>query len=440
MKKAVSFILCIVALFGCTFAVFGETGEAVTSAAQEKKEIEVEQVKAAKQTDASYASVTLKWKAVSGADGYRVYQYDEKEDNYAIAVKSTSETTAEIKGLKAGASFNFKVRAYAKNDSGKTVWGKPSDDIAASTAPGTVTGITTTDIELDSITISWKAVTGANGYQVYIYDREREKFVLCGSSDSNSFTCGKLESNRLYTFKVRAFRNETGFKAIGELGNAFSEFTHKKGAPITNAQAAKIYNTAVNKAKQRTDMTVKYSKEIQTKAVSCSKQSLFSTVSNQMNLHDGKITQDYTFASNRWSSTKPNDIIEPMGKDSAVRGCDIKSFAYENKDGVVTLKIVLVSEKANYDGKTTALPSRNKRVMSSVKLQSIVTKPIKVKNAVQTYQGTTLTVKAKGGELTALSLKSPVKVDANCKVSTLSFKTTVNYTVIEKYTFINGYK
>ncbi|MCM1365036.1 MAG: fibronectin type III domain-containing protein [Faecalibacterium sp.] len=429
MKKIISVILCILTVFTFAFAVFAEKGED-----KAKDEPKVGKVSGITQSAATTSSVTLKWNKVKNAQGYRVYQFDEKENKFNAIVKNTAEPQIEIKNLKVGTKYTFKVRAYIKDSENKNVWGEYCNEIIAVTSPDQVKSVVAADLELNNITLTWKSVSGASGYQVYIYDKENGKFVLKGQTDICNFTVENLDENTLYTFKVRAFAKGDTFKAAGAFSEIFMEFTHKNGLPVTNAQAAKVYNTAVNNAKNNKNMTVKHTKEIETAAVSCSKSSLFSTASNQMSLLDGKVSKTYKFVSGKAEGVALNSVIEPIGKDADVRGCDIKSFSASSKDGVLTLKLNLFSDKANYDGKTTALPNHDKRVLSTVKLQGIDTNPVIVKNAVQNYKGASITMKSKGGELTSLSIKSPVVVDANCKVSTLSFKASVSYTINNKYT------
>lgn len=424
MKKVISLIVCITLALAVIFAVPYETGLAAD---------ELGKVKGVSQSAYSASSVTLKWQAVKGARGYRIYKFDEKENKYVTAVKATPKTEIEIDKLKACSTYKFKVRAYLL-ENGEVVWGEHSEEIKAVTTPGKVGTIISSDIGLESITLSWSAAKGATGYQVFIYERETEKFAYCGFTKKCSLKVDGLMQNTLYTFKIRAVKSEGGLSALGSYSKTFSEFTHKTGTPMTNAQAAKVYNTAINKAKKQGDMTVNYTKTIETSALSCSKQSLLSTVSNQMSLLDGKINKTYKFTSGKSSGETPNSIIEPMNSNAALRGCDIKSFTASTKDGVFTLTLKLNSDKASFNGKTTAESARYKRIISGIKLQSIETKPIIVKSAVQTFEGASVTMKTKKGSLTSLSIKSPVKVDAKCKVASLSFKTSVRYSIKEQYT------
>ena len=59
-------------------------------------------------------SITLKWDAVKGADGYRVYKYDEKSDEF-IKYKNVTTTSCKITGLKKNTKYIFKVATLTQD-------------------------------------------------------------------------------------------------------------------------------------------------------------------------------------------------------------------------------------------------------------------------------------------------------------------------------------
>jgi uncharacterized membrane protein YkoI len=98
----------------------------VLSVATEPDEVENVRVSAKTKN-----SVSLKWSAVKGATGYRVYVYDASQGKYVqkAAVKGAS---AKVTGLKEGTSYKFKVRANFKVD-GKNNFGEYSDVLSVKT-------------------------------------------------------------------------------------------------------------------------------------------------------------------------------------------------------------------------------------------------------------------------------------------------------------------
>lgn len=58
--------------------------------------------------------IVLKWDAVSGADGYRVYMYIEASGKYEV-YKSVKSTKCTVTGLNSGASYKFKITALERS-------------------------------------------------------------------------------------------------------------------------------------------------------------------------------------------------------------------------------------------------------------------------------------------------------------------------------------
>ncbi len=75
------------------------------------------------------SAVSLRWNAVSGATGYRVYQY---KSGQWTAIKTVAANSYYVSGLKSNTSYYFKVRAYKKVN-GAITWYTYSDAVKATT-------------------------------------------------------------------------------------------------------------------------------------------------------------------------------------------------------------------------------------------------------------------------------------------------------------------
>jgi fibronectin type 3 domain-containing protein len=86
--------------------------------------------------DSDTSSITLKWNAVSGADGYRVYRWDKKDDKY-VTVKTVAgkKTFLKITGLKAGSTYKYVVKPFRYTSTSHTDFGSKSSAVIASTKP-----------------------------------------------------------------------------------------------------------------------------------------------------------------------------------------------------------------------------------------------------------------------------------------------------------------
>jgi hypothetical protein len=74
-----------------------------------------------------------------------------------------------------------------------------------------------------SVVVSWQAVIGATGYEIYRYSPLFGKYVLIKITSSTSFVNSWLSKDKAYSYKVRAF------KLVG-LTFYYSEFTAEKSA------------------------------------------------------------------------------------------------------------------------------------------------------------------------------------------------------------------
>lgn len=105
--------------------VWGKTSSAVSAKTTDKTKA------AFVSADVGVDSVTLKWKKVSGATGYRLYVL---KDGSWSSVKTTSAISYKVTGLNSNTAYTFMVRAY-KKASGKTTWYTKSDSYEIVTKP-----------------------------------------------------------------------------------------------------------------------------------------------------------------------------------------------------------------------------------------------------------------------------------------------------------------
>lgn len=149
-------------------------------------------------------AITLKWNAVTGATGYRVYCYNEKTKKYESVASSLKTTTYTLKKLKTAKTYKFKVKAYTKKGS-TTIWGSNSKVYTFSTAPSTP-ALTVTSTKKGVAQLSWKNVSGESNYEVYYSTSKDSGFKKVGTckADITTATVSNLVSKKVYYFRVRA--------------------------------------------------------------------------------------------------------------------------------------------------------------------------------------------------------------------------------------------
>uniref|UniRef100_A0A7S4IR61 Fibronectin type-III domain-containing protein n=1 Tax=Vannella robusta TaxID=1487602 RepID=A0A7S4IR61_9EUKA len=150
-------------------------------------------------TSVTETSVSLQWSPVTGATGYYV-QRDGATLN-SVAVSTTSFTDSSVAS---GSSYEYTVTAT----DGQSI-SPPSSAVSVQT-PGNppplsapqnlqVTGVTAT-----SVSLSWSAVSGADGYNVYRYDMKVNTDTVVGTSYADE----GLQSLTRYVYDVTAVRGD----------------------------------------------------------------------------------------------------------------------------------------------------------------------------------------------------------------------------------------
>ncbi|MCD8124141.1 MAG: fibronectin type III domain-containing protein [Lachnospiraceae bacterium] len=192
----------------------GITGKTV-SASSLKSTIGTPKLVSAK--GASYSSITVTWKAVSGVDGYVVYRKTSGGSWKAIKVITDADTlTYTDKNRTFGTSYTYTVRAYLNYDDSRVkgscdttgVTGTPK--LAAPTLKGATSNGTA------KIVVKWSTVSGASGYRVY---RKTEggswSKVATLSGKVTSYSDTSIKVNTTYYYTVKAYRTVNGKKVWG---------------------------------------------------------------------------------------------------------------------------------------------------------------------------------------------------------------------------------
>ena len=161
--------------------------------------------------DANYKSI-VKWGAVNGASGYKVYRKvnDAKSWTLIATIKNGKTTTYTDAGKKAsGAKYTYTVRAFDSKNIHS--WFVPAgiSDICLAKPLFTVKQLNDEDKTL-AVEISWGAINGATKYNVYKRLPGAEEWELCaGDITELSYIDFSVESGVTYEYAVRAL-NDTG--------------------------------------------------------------------------------------------------------------------------------------------------------------------------------------------------------------------------------------
>lgn len=151
-----------------------------------------------KQTGAGTDSVTVSWDAnLEKNVDYSVY-ISQDGVNWGESYDETSDTKITLSKLTQSRIYYVRVVAVVDK-----VSGVPSDAIQVATRPDMVTNIGQTGATLNSVTLEWPAIDGADCYNIYA---DQDKSALLATVTTNSATIGGLSSNNKGEYFISAVK------------------------------------------------------------------------------------------------------------------------------------------------------------------------------------------------------------------------------------------
>ncbi len=167
------------------------------------------------------SSVTLKWKKVPGADGYRVYIYNKYEKKYET-YDTVTKLNCKITDLEDNTSYKFAVKAYVKTASG-TVWADESEKITVRTLSTTPT--LSVNYDDGKTNLKWNKSSGVTGYVVYYSTSKNGTYKKLATVKGTSYSTEKFDKADTYYFKVRAYTKTSD-------GNVYSAYSTVKSVTV----------------------------------------------------------------------------------------------------------------------------------------------------------------------------------------------------------------
>lgn len=211
-------------------AYFRENGEKVLSG-YDKNGVSAKTTLTAptlvKATSYDYKSIKLYWKGSEGAQGYRIYR-KVKGGSFKRLVDVSADTEVYIDGdsLKSGTYYVYAVRAYRIVNGDYVVGDYDKQGITKRCVPKTPS-LSCSSSKSKEAALSWKKVTGANGY--ILYEREKGsdswKRIKTIKSVSTLKYTASAKSGKTMEYRMRAYR-----KAGDE--NIYSSYSSAKSVKI----------------------------------------------------------------------------------------------------------------------------------------------------------------------------------------------------------------
>ena len=181
----------------------------------------------------SYTKIKTSWDRIDGLDGYKVYRATAKNGKYTLARTITRANTVSYinTGRMTGKTYYYKMRGYKKI--GKTTCYTKYSPVKSAKAQLSkpIVAVTLGGTDKSPYTrtpkSSWKAVSGATGYEVYRSREGKNRYKKIATTKKTYFTDhtgAGFKSYYNYQYKIRAYRMVNGKKV-------YSIFSAKKYVP-----------------------------------------------------------------------------------------------------------------------------------------------------------------------------------------------------------------
>ena len=152
--------------------------------------------------EATAGTVELRWRKVSKATGYKVYQV---VDGKLKAIKTVKNNKYIVEDLTASETYKFAVKTYRKYQ-GKTYWSSKYRSVTVTTDKMAKTPTPKAVATKNTVTLTWSEVEGATGYRVYQYSPEKDKYEVINSvKGTETYKVTSLKEDNTYKFKIKPY-------------------------------------------------------------------------------------------------------------------------------------------------------------------------------------------------------------------------------------------
>lgn len=168
----------------------------------------------------SYNSIRITWSAVPGATGYNITRATSASGTYTT-VASVTGTSYINSGLTANTTYYYKIQPY-RVLGGKKIYGSTSAVVSAKVVFPAPASPKAVSASYNSIRITWSAVSGATGYNIYRATSANGTYTTVASVTGTSYTNIGLTTGTTYYYKVQPYRVSGSKKIYGSTTGVLS--------------------------------------------------------------------------------------------------------------------------------------------------------------------------------------------------------------------------
>ena len=171
-----------------------------------------------KTADSGKGSIIVSWKAVEGAEGYRIYKKFTGSSWQKVTDVASDKLSYDDGSGVTGKTYTYTVRAFKHVDGKEVLGGFDSKGLTATKLPAKVTLKVAKDNGKGGITVSWNKVSTATGYRVYRKEAGGSWKGLenVAFNATTTYTDQNVTAGKSYTYTVRAYKEYEGKSYQGD--------------------------------------------------------------------------------------------------------------------------------------------------------------------------------------------------------------------------------
>ena len=148
----------------------------------------------------SSSALRLKWTKNTAVDGYIIEQYINNEWVQIADIDNYATTEYKVTGLKASASYKFRMKSYAITKYGEKAYSAYTSVLTKTTSPSVASSLKVKSRAQTAIRLAWSKNTSATGYLI-------EQYI-----DGNWVQVAKIESNATLNHRIDGLKKATTYK------------------------------------------------------------------------------------------------------------------------------------------------------------------------------------------------------------------------------------
>ncbi len=177
-------------------------------------------------------TIHLQWDWIEEITGYQVFRYNVKTKKFDAVTELLDGVITEFTdiGLEPGMAYDYTIKTYINDGTGE-YWSDETEPITVRTAPDKVEELVVAKAKKKKIKLGWQQTEGADGYQIYRYDKRTKTYELVKtitSGEKVQWINKKLQKNKSYQYRIKAYIQEPdGSLYTGEFSEAVTGKTKK---------------------------------------------------------------------------------------------------------------------------------------------------------------------------------------------------------------------